>query len=68
VSWSIGGDHTYKRVLSLPNIIRQYDDNLKGYSTKTSVIFLKGQNALHNGLNVGKYLIMILNVSFSYKF
>ncbi|UJR07527.1 hypothetical protein I4U23_011815 [Adineta vaga] len=54
-SWSIGGDYTFNRVLSLPNIVRQFDDNtLKGYSTKSSVIFLKGQNSTHNNLNVAK--------------
>jgi phospholipase B1 len=54
VSWSVGGDHTYKKVLSLPNSLREYNPDLKGYSTKTSTIFLKGQNATHNGLNVAK--------------
>jgi len=54
VSWSIGGDYTYDTLLTLPNILRQYNPNLKGYSTKSSVIFLKGQNSSHNALNVAK--------------
>ncbi|UJR11322.1 hypothetical protein I4U23_015503 [Adineta vaga] len=53
-SWSVGGDDSYKKVLSLPNILRLYNPNLKGFSTKTSISFLNGQNAKHNGLNVAK--------------
>ncbi|CAF3349166.1 unnamed protein product [Rotaria sp. Silwood2] len=53
-SWSIGGDYTFSTVLTLPNILREYNSQLKGYSTKTSVIFLKGQNSSHNQLNVAK--------------
>jgi phospholipase B1 len=53
-SWSIGGDYTFDELLSLPNILREYNPDLKGYSTKSSVIFLAGQNSSHNGLNVGK--------------
>ena len=55
VSWSIGGDYTYNKLLTLPNILREYNPDLKGYSTKSSVIFLKGQNSSNNGLNVGKF-------------
>ncbi|CAF4396932.1 unnamed protein product [Rotaria sp. Silwood2] len=54
VSWSIGGDHNYDKVLTLPNILRLYNPQLKGFSTKTSISFLNGQNAKHNGLNVAK--------------
>ncbi|CAF0768007.1 unnamed protein product [Rotaria sordida] len=54
VSWSIGGDYTYSKVLSLPNILRQYNPELKGFSTKVSVIFLNGQDAKNNHLNVAK--------------
>jgi hypothetical protein len=58
VSWAVGGDHTYTKVLSLPNALRQYNPQIGGYSTKVSVIFLNGQNATNNRLNVGKeYLI-----------
>ncbi|CAF0892438.1 unnamed protein product [Adineta ricciae] len=53
-AWSVGGDDTYKKVLSVPNILRLYNPNLKGFSTKTSVSFLNGQNAKNNGLNVAK--------------
>ena len=54
VSWAVGGDHTYDRIVTLPNILREYNPNLKGVSTKTSISFLNGQNAKHNGLNVGQ--------------
>ena len=56
-SWSIGGDYTFNQMISLPNILRQYNPQLTGYSTKSSVIFLNGQNASHNGFNVGKFLL-----------
>ncbi|CAF4606850.1 unnamed protein product, partial [Rotaria magnacalcarata] len=39
---------------SIPNALRQYNPDLKGFSTKFSVIFLNGQNATNNGLNVAK--------------
>ncbi|CAF1185821.1 unnamed protein product [Adineta steineri] len=55
VSWSAGGDHTYEKMITLPNILRLYNPNLKGFSTKTSISFLNGQNAKHNGLNVGMF-------------
>ncbi|CAF0945306.1 unnamed protein product [Rotaria sordida] len=54
VVWSIGGDYTYQKILTLPNILRLYNSKLKGFSTKTSISFLNGQNAKHNGLNVAK--------------
>lgn len=54
LSWSVGGDQTFNKVLSLPNSLRNYDDQLTGYSTKASVIFLKGQDAKNNHMNVGK--------------
>ncbi|CAF4354272.1 unnamed protein product, partial [Rotaria sordida] len=54
VSWSIGGDYTYSKVLSLPNILRQYNPELKGFSTKVTVIILNGQDAKNNHLNIAK--------------
>jgi hypothetical protein len=53
-SWSIGGDYQFTRMISLPNILREYNPQLKGYSVKSSIIFLQGQNGSHNGLNVGR--------------
>ena len=52
-SWSIGGDYQFTRMISLPNILREFNPQLKGYSKKSSIIFLQGQNGSHNGLNVG---------------
>lgn len=52
----MGGDLSYDDLLTLPNILRVYNPNLKGYSTKTDVIFLGGQNATNNALNVGKFI------------
>jgi len=54
VAWSIGGEKTYDKVLTLPNILRLYNPQLKGFSTKTSIAILNGQNAKNNGLNVAK--------------
>jgi phospholipase B1 len=54
VSWSIGGDQSYDELLTLPNILRQYNPNLRGFSTGTDIIFLGGQNAKNNHLNVAK--------------
>ena len=59
-SWSIGGDYNFNQMISLPNILRQYNPQLTGYSTKSSVIFLKGQNSSNNGLNVGKLLLLVV--------
>ena len=55
VSWSVGGDHKYKQLISLPNALREYKTDVQGFSTAVSVIFLNGQNATHNHLNVGKH-------------
>ncbi|CAF1068319.1 unnamed protein product [Rotaria sordida] len=54
ISWSIGGDYTYSKMLSLPNILRQYNPKLEGYSTKVSLMFPNSQNGTNNGLNVAK--------------
>ncbi len=62
LSWSVGGDHTFNKVLSLPNALRNYNAQLEGYSTKVSIIFLNGQDAKNNHLNVGK--LLLYNLSF----
>ncbi|CAF0944401.1 unnamed protein product [Adineta ricciae] len=54
VSWSVGGDHTYNKVLSVPNTLRQYSPTLEGYSTKVSMMAFNGQDAKNNHLNVAK--------------
>ena len=63
VSWSVGGDHSYERIVTLPNILREYNPQLKGVSTKTSISFLNGQNAKHNGLNVGQSLSLLSSIA-----
>lgn len=55
VSWSIGGDYTFDSAVTLPNILRLYNPKLKGFSTKQSLIFGKGQNSSHNALNAGRF-------------
>jgi hypothetical protein len=50
----VGGDHTFTKLMSMPNAIREYNPELEGFSTKVSVIFLNGQDAKNNHLNTGK--------------
>lgn len=54
MSWSAGGDYTYSKILTLPNILREYNPKLKGFSTKG---YLMSANTLvpTNRLNVGQY-------------
>ncbi|CAF3909934.1 unnamed protein product [Rotaria sp. Silwood1] len=54
VAWSVGGDDTFEKTVTLPNILRLYNPQLKGFSTKTSIAVLNGQNAKNNRLNIGK--------------
>lgn len=35
VSWCAGGDSTWREYLTLPNILKEYNPNLKGFSTGT---------------------------------
>ncbi|XP_045765635.1 phospholipase B1, membrane-associated-like [Maniola jurtina] len=35
VSWCAGGDSTWREYLTLPNILKEYNPNLRGYSTGT---------------------------------
>ncbi|CAH2071925.1 unnamed protein product, partial [Iphiclides podalirius] len=35
VSWCAGGDSTWREFLTLPNILKEYNPNLRGYSTGT---------------------------------
>ena len=54
LSWTIGGDYTFSKVLSLPNILRQYNPKLEGFSEKTSLANSNGQNGTRNRLNLGE--------------
>ncbi|XP_014912928.1 phospholipase B1, membrane-associated-like [Poecilia latipinna] len=44
VSWSIGGDQTLETVTTLPNILKKFNPDLKGFS--------KGQGQLQKGFNM----------------
>ncbi|KAM7395163.1 hypothetical protein PAMA_006764 [Pampus argenteus] len=44
VSWSIGGDNTLETVTTLPNILRNFNPSLKGFS--------KGQGSRQKGFNM----------------
>ncbi|CAF1366227.1 unnamed protein product [Adineta steineri] len=54
ISWSIGGDYTYSKFLSIPNILLEYTSKLKGFSTKLSIISSDNQTITNNRLNVAK--------------
>jgi len=49
VSWSIGGDGNLKTVVTLPNILRQFNSQLDGYSQGTG-----DRNSSKAGFNVAK--------------
>jgi len=57
ISWSIGGDYHYSKILTLPNILRQYNAKLKGFSTK-GYVMSDNTYAKNNRLNVGKCKLM----------
>lgn len=54
VSWAVGADGDYSQIRTVPNIIRNYQKNIRGGSTKFSIIILNGQNATNNGLNIAE--------------
>lgn len=41
VSWSIGGQGTWRKYLTLPNILKEFNPNLYGYSLSDSLSFKK---------------------------
>jgi phospholipase B1 len=47
LSWSIGGDSTVNDVFTIPNILKKYNPNIKGFSIKTG-----DQNSGNSRLNV----------------
>jgi phospholipase B1, membrane-associated len=53
VSWSIGGQGDLEEVVTLPNILKKYNPNLFGYSTRPSFVLTsrkgKGLNAAVSG-------------------
>lgn len=49
VSWSIGGVDDYSSSVTLPNILKQYNPSLTGFSTGSNIAKLPGK---HAGLNV----------------
>lgn len=55
IAWSIGGDGTLERVLTLPNILKKYNPLIKGFSTKVTPVSdlkkkLTGYNFAKTGL------------------
>jgi len=61
ISWSVGGDYHYSKILTLPNILRRYNAKLKGFSTK-GYVMSDNRYATNNGLNVGKYKLIKKNI------
>ena len=52
ISWSIGGDGSVERVLTLPNILKKYNPNIKGYSKKVTKVSDRKDN--FSASNFGK--------------
>lgn len=48
-SWSVGGDRTLEKLVTLPNILKKFNPNLKGYNTGSDIMFLTKKG---KGLNV----------------
>ncbi|XP_025829721.1 phospholipase B1, membrane-associated-like [Agrilus planipennis] len=48
VSWCIGGDGTWRQFVTLPNILKEFNPNLTGYSTGIGEF-----TAPNSGLNIG---------------
>ncbi|KAG5881983.1 hypothetical protein JTB14_036566 [Gonioctena quinquepunctata] len=46
VSWCAGGQETWREILTLPNILKEFNPNLKGYSTGTGE-FLSSNSKLN---------------------
>lgn len=47
VSWCVGGEGTWRQYLTVPNIIKEFNPNLTGYSTGTGELLSE-----HSRLNV----------------
>ncbi|XP_013414908.1 phospholipase B1, membrane-associated isoform X2 [Lingula anatina] len=52
VSWSIGGDEDIHSVITLPNILKQYNPNIKGFSIKKTLS--RDNDSPYARLNVAK--------------
>lgn len=37
ISWSIGGQDNWRKFLTIPNILKEFNPNLYGYSLKDSI-------------------------------
>ena len=58
IAWSIGGDASLEKVLTLPNILKKYNPLVKGYSKRmTSVSDRKKNFSGNNFAKTGLYLI-----------
>ena len=56
IAWSIGGDGSVERVLTLPNILKKYNPHIKGYSKKiTKVSDRKKHFSGNNFAKTGMY-------------
>ncbi|OWF46594.1 Phospholipase B1, membrane-associated [Mizuhopecten yessoensis] len=44
LSWSVGGDGTFEDVITIPNIIKKYNPNVKGFSVGTGGVDSRNAN------------------------
>ncbi|XP_077289684.1 phospholipase B1, membrane-associated-like [Arctopsyche grandis] len=56
VSWCAGGEKTWREYLTLPNILKEYNPNIKGFSVGTGEYFYKDSH-----LNIGFPVASILD-------
>lgn len=50
----MGGDYSYSLVVSIPNILREFNPKLKGFLSTDDVLSIGSANASFHGLNIGK--------------
>ncbi|CAO1413661.1 unnamed protein product [Diamesa serratosioi] len=62
VSWSIGGQGDFRKFLTLPNILKEYNPNLYGYSLNTGYTFQKV-----SAFNVAEFGAMSRDIPFESK-
>jgi hypothetical protein len=41
-SWSIGGKSKLEKILTIPNVLRKFNPDLRGYNTRSSILMTKG--------------------------
>ena len=61
VSWSIGGERDLNKVATLPNIIKKFNPNLKGFSSKPTFVLAAKKGAGFNAAVSGNKAYHIID-------